>query len=156
MTGQAEVATAVRAMRQGAVDYLQKPIGAADLYEAVERALAEDSNNRRAYDQRESLVARFAQVKTPELQVLELLLQGHANKSIAAALGVSRRTVEDRRAKLMQKLQAETLAELIRVAIEAEGQSIHAQRSLESSPRHASCGPHSEGRIVAAKRGSTV
>lgn len=124
MTGHAEVATALRAMRQGAVAFLEKPCGEAQLYEAIQQALARDAKNRAEYARQASLAARFARLKSPEVQVLKLVLQGLPNKSIAAALGISRRTVEDRRAKVMQKLQVESLADLVRVAMAGGGENI--------------------------------
>ncbi len=119
MTGHAEVPTALRAMRMGAVDFLQKTFTEAELYEAVQRALLQDAENRNEYYHKEAIDRRFAQLTPPERSVLSQVLQGEANKSIAASLGVSRRTVEDRRARIMQKLAVESLADLVRVAMEA-------------------------------------
>lgn len=126
MTGYAEVPTALRAMRQGAVGFLEKPCGEAALYEALQQALAKDAERRAEHARRASLAARFARLKPPEIQVLKLVLQGLPNKSIATALGISRRTVEDRRAKVMQKLQVESLADLVRVALAGGGDAMHA------------------------------
>jgi two-component system response regulator FixJ len=119
MTGHAEVPTALRAMRQGAVDFLQKTFSEEELYDAIQRALAQDSENRTAYSRRDALNARFALLSTAEMQVLQQVLMGEANKRIATKLGISRRTVEDRRARLMHKLEVETLADLVRLAVEA-------------------------------------
>lgn len=119
MTGHAEVPTALRAMRMGAVDFLQKTFAENELYEAVQRALIQDARTREAYHRKEAVERRFAQLTAPERSVLSQVLQGEANKSIAAHLGVSRRTVEDRRARIMQKLEVESLADLVRVSLEA-------------------------------------
>jgi len=119
MTGHAEVPTALRAMRMGAVDFLQKTFTETELYEAVQRALVQDARARNEYYRKEAIERRFAQLTPPERSVLSKVLQGEANKSIAASLGVSRRTVEDRRARIMQKLTVESLADLVRVAMEA-------------------------------------
>lgn len=119
MTGHAEVPTALRAMRMGAVDFLQKTFAENELYEAVQRALIQDARAREAYHRKEAVERRFAQLTAPERSVLSQVLQGEANKSIAAHLGVSRRTVEDRRARIMQKLEVESLADLVRVSLEA-------------------------------------
>jgi FixJ family two-component response regulator len=119
MTGHAEVPTALRAMRQGAVDFLQKTFSEAELYEAIQRALAQDVEFRTAHARRDSLNVRFSQLSAAEMLVLQQVLMGEANKRIAAKLGISRRTVEDRRARLMQKLEVETLADLVRLAVEA-------------------------------------
>lgn len=119
MTGHAEVPTALRAMRMGAVDFLQKTFTETELFEAVQRALVQDARARNEYYRKEAIERRFAQLTSPERSVLSQVLQGEANKSIAASLGVSRRTVEDRRARIMQKLEVESLADLVRVAMEA-------------------------------------
>lgn len=119
MTGHAEVPIALRAMRMGAVDFLQKTFAENELYEAVQRALIQDARAREAYHRKEAVERRFAQLTAPERSVLSQVLQGEANKSIAAHLGVSRRTVEDRRARIMQKLEVESLADLVRVSLEA-------------------------------------
>lgn len=119
MTGHAEVPTALRAMRMGAVDFLQKTFTETELYEAVQRALVQDARARNEYYHKEAIERRFAQLTPPERSVLSQVLQGEANKSIAASLGVSRRTVEDRRARIMQKLEVGSLADLVRVAMEA-------------------------------------
>jgi two-component system response regulator FixJ len=119
MTGHAEVPTALRAMRMGAVDFLQKTFTETELYEAVQRALIQDARARSDYYRKEAIERRFAQLTPPERSVLHQVLQGEANKSIAANLGVSRRTVEDRRARIMQKLEVESLADLVRVSMEA-------------------------------------
>jgi FixJ family two-component response regulator len=119
MTGHAEVPTALRAMRQGAVDFLQKTFSEDELFEAIQRAITQDVEFRAAHSRRGALDARFSQLSPAEMQVLEQVLMGEANKRIAAKLGISRRTVEDRRARLMQKLGVETLADLVRLAVEA-------------------------------------
>jgi two-component system response regulator FixJ len=119
MTGHAEVPTALRAMRQGAIDFLQKTFSEAELFEAVQRALATDAAQRAQYQQHQGVAALFAQLSEPEMDVLKQVLQGVPNKRIATTLEISRRTVEDRRARLMQKLQVETLADLVRLSVEA-------------------------------------
>jgi two-component system, LuxR family, response regulator FixJ len=119
MTGHAEVITALRAMRQGAVDFLQKTIGEEELRESIQRAIAHDAKIRSAYYRQETIKRRLAQLTPPEREVLDQVLHGEANKVIAASLGVSRRTIEDRRSRVMQKLGVDTLADLVRVSIEA-------------------------------------
>lgn len=119
MTGRAEVPTAVRAMSHGAIDFLQKSCNETLLRESIQRALSQDAINRVAFARRQSLDARFAQLSDAERQVLQRVLHGDANKCIASTLGVSRRTVEDRRARLMHKLAVASLADLIRLSMEA-------------------------------------
>jgi FixJ family two-component response regulator len=119
MTGFAEVATAVRAMRHGATDFLQKTCKESELCDAIRRAVARDAENRLAFVRREKLLDRTQRLKPAERAVLELLLAGKANKNIAAELGVSERTVEDRRARVMQKFEVDSLPKLVMTAIEA-------------------------------------
>jgi two-component system, LuxR family, response regulator FixJ len=119
MTGYAEVPTALRAMRQGAVDFLQKTFSEAELCDAIQRAIAKDAVTRAAFHRRTDVATKFAQLSPAEKQVLEQVLLGVPNKRIATLLGVSRRTVEDRRARLMQKLNVDSLADLVKLAIEA-------------------------------------
>lgn len=119
MTGHAEVPTALRAMKQGAIDFLQKTFSEDELYEALQRAIAQDAKNRKERAKSQALADRFGQLSQAEKDVLEHILKGAPNKSIATALGISRRTVEDRRARLMQKLDVDSVADLVRLAIEA-------------------------------------
>lgn len=119
MTGFAEVPVALRAMRQGAVDFLQKTFSETELLEAINRAVALDAERRRQYARRQELNEMMGRLTAPEQEVLDLMLEGKPNKSIASTLGVSVRTVEDRRARIMKKLSVDTLAELVRLAVEA-------------------------------------
>ena len=119
MTGHAEVPTALRAIRQGAVDFLQKTFSESELYDAIQRAFAKDAANRSQYLRATELSERFGQLSAAEHDVLQLVLRGETNKRIAAILDVSQRGVEDRRARIMEKLAVSTVPELIRLAIEA-------------------------------------
>ncbi|RIK84891.1 MAG: DNA-binding response regulator [Planctomycetota bacterium] len=119
MTAFAEVPAALRAMRQGAVEFLQKTFSESELLDAITRALAVDADNRRQHGRRQELNAMMGRLSAPEQAVLDLMLQGAPNKAIAASLGVSVRTVEDRRARIMRKLKVDTVAELVRLAVEA-------------------------------------
>jgi two-component system response regulator FixJ len=119
VTGAADVPTAVRAMKYGAIDLLQKPFYAGELYDAIQRALAKDIANREKHARATALSERLASLSSAEHDVLRLLVNGDANKKIAATLEISQRAVEDRRAKLMRKLGVATSVELIGLAIEA-------------------------------------
>jgi len=119
MTGHAEVPTALRAMRQGAVDFLQKTFTEDELFDAIHRALDADAAGRAAFERQAELESRFALLSAAERDVLHQVLRGAPNKAIATALRISRRTVEDRRAYVMQKLGVESVADLVRVALEA-------------------------------------
>ncbi len=119
LTGHADVATAIRALRQGAVEFLQKTLSESELREAIQKAIARDAENRRQYAKKSEVLALLALLTPPERQVLDLVLAGLPNKTIASKLGVSRRAVEDRRARLMQKLAVDSLPELVRLATDA-------------------------------------
>lgn len=123
LTGHAEIPTALRAMQQGAVDFLQKSASESELYEAIQRGIAHDAARRARYHRKCELKERFSQLNEPEKEVLELVLRGVPNKQIAAVLGVSRRTVEDRRSRLMHKLAVDSLASLVRLSVEADFQA---------------------------------
>lgn len=119
LTGHAEVPTALRAIKQGAVEFLQKTFTESELREAVQRAISLDTERRESHLRRSALLERFSLLSKPERQVLDLVLAGYPNKRIASALEVSQRAVEDRRARVMQKLNVDTLPDLVRLAIEA-------------------------------------
>lgn len=112
LTGHADVPTSVRAMKAGAVDFLEKPIERQALFDALQRALAQDQRQRAARDQADSLRARFARLAPREREVFELIVAGKMNKQIADELGIAERTVKAERAQVMEKLGANTAVEL--------------------------------------------
>lgn len=113
------VATAVRAMRAGALNFLEKPCRGQELLEAVQEALRCDVRNRRRFARRRQTERRLARLTPGERQVLRRLVEGKSNREMAAELELSVRTIEVRRAKVMQKMHADSLAELIRLALSA-------------------------------------
>jgi len=117
ITGHGNVQMAVGAMRAGAVNFLEKPFREQELWDSIRGALDRDEQSRRQRIQRDHVDERIALLTDGERQVLDLILDGKYNKQIANELGVSVRTVEDRRAKLMKKMQANSLAELVRLAL---------------------------------------
>lgn len=119
MTGHAEVPVVLRAMRQGAIDFLQKTFAESELYEAIQRAIAKDAASRVRYSESQDLTDRFERLSSGEHEVLQRVLCGDTNKKIAATLKVSRRAVEDRRARIMLKLGIDNVADLVRLAISA-------------------------------------
>jgi len=118
MTGFADVPLAVRAMREGAVDFVEKPTQRETLVDAIKRALGKAKAAGTDDGKREAL-ARFERLTEREREVLELLVLGDANKVVAHKLGISPRTVEIHRGRLMEKTQARSLAELVRMALSA-------------------------------------
>ena len=118
MTGHGDVSTAVRAMRAGAVDFLEKPVDDRVLLERIRDALARDDHHRRQHATELETQQRLASLTPRERQVLELVLVGKPNKQIAAQLGVTTKTVEAHRQKMMQKMGAANLTTLVRVMTE--------------------------------------
>jgi two-component system response regulator FixJ len=117
MTGHADVPMAVEAMKEGAVDFLEKPFGDEVLLAAVRSALARQERNSHHGTQVAEIQGRFDALSERERQVLEGLVAGKANKVIAYDLGISPRTVEIYRANVMAKMQAKSLSELVRLAL---------------------------------------
>lgn len=118
ISGHGDIPMAVEAIQHGAFDFLQKPFGDQDLLDRVQRALAADGENRKLLTQRELLRERFESLTPREREVLALVTQGKANKVMAGDLGVSQRTVEIHRARVMEKMGANSLAQLVRMTID--------------------------------------
>jgi two-component system, LuxR family, response regulator FixJ len=120
ITGHGDVPMAVEAMRHGAFDFLEKPFHDQDLVDRVRDALEEDAGNRRRLSDVDRIPARLESLTARERQVLQMVSTGKLNKVIAADLGVSRRTIEVHRARLMAKLGARSLAQLVRIVMDME------------------------------------
>jgi FixJ family two-component response regulator len=116
LTGHADVPTSVRAMKAGAVDFLEKPVVREKLFEALENALARDAAARATREVERRRDARLAALTTREREVFDRIVAGRRNQEIADELGISLRTVKSYRAQLMDKLGVHTAAELGRVA----------------------------------------
>lgn len=121
VTGYGDLATGVRAMKAGAVDFLSKPIEREPLLNAVARALELDAAQRAARGEDAQLRARLAQLTAREREVFELVVAGRLNKQIADVLGIAERTVKAQRAQVMAKLGAANAAELGRIAAQLRG-----------------------------------
>jgi two-component system response regulator FixJ len=117
MTGHADIPIAVGAMKAGAVDFLEKPFDEAILLDSVRRALDRASSAGDQVKEARSAAARLALLTERERQVLELIVAGKANKVIAHELSISPRTVEIHRARVMEKMDAGNLADLVRKAL---------------------------------------
>ena len=116
LTGHADVASTVQAMKAGAVDFLEKPADRDILLDALRRALARDAAQRTTRDENHRLRARFAILTPREREVFDRVVAGKLNKQIADELGVAERTVKAQRAQVMMKLGVESAAELGRLA----------------------------------------
>jgi two-component system response regulator FixJ len=119
VTGHADVPVAVRAMRAGAIDFVEKPFEADVIIGAVDRALARASARQQQSTAVANARSRLAQLTDREREVFEQLVDGHPNKVIAANLNISPRTVEIHRSRVMDKTGARSLSDLVRIAMAA-------------------------------------
>jgi two-component system response regulator FixJ len=119
ITGHGDVPLAVEAMKCGASDFLEKPFDDDVLLAAVRRALSKDAASQEDHALRAAVAQRLESLSARERQVLEGLIAGHPNKTIAYDLGISPRTVEIYRANVMTKMEAGSLSELVRMALTA-------------------------------------
>jgi len=119
ITGHGDVPMAVRAMKSGAVDFIEKPFNDELLLESIRNALNLDVERRTAQAGRAEIAARLAQLTPREHEVMEMVTDGKSNKDIAQTLGVSAKTVEAHRARVMEKMDARSLADLVKMAVTA-------------------------------------
>ncbi len=117
ITGHGDVPVSVQAMKGGAIDFLEKPFDDAQLMDRIREAFALDARRRAEREERERVAARLQRLTRRENEVLALLVQGYSNKEIAEKLDVSHRTVEVHRARIMHKMEAGSLAELVQAAV---------------------------------------
>jgi len=115
ITGHGDVPMAVDAMKSGALDFIQKPFRDQDLLDRIHQALERDQERRDDNRETAEIRDRVARLTGRETEVMQRVVQGQANKVIALDLGVSQRTVEIHRARVMQKMGARSLAELVRM-----------------------------------------
>ncbi len=120
MSAYGDVPMVVRAMKAGALNFLEKPCRDQQLWEAIQEGLKWDSIHRQHLALRAKLLHRMQRLTPGEHDVLRLLIDGKSNKIIASELNLSVRTIEVRRAKLMRKMKADSLAELIRLTLIAD------------------------------------
>ncbi|MHB1034286.1 MAG: response regulator transcription factor [Pirellulales bacterium] len=123
ISGHGDVPMAVRVMKAGAVAFLEKPFRDHELWESIQQAIRLDTERRRDFGWRNEVKERIGNLTPMEREVMDLIVTGESNKSMALRLGVSVRTVEVRRAKVMRKMRAATMADLIRWAliVDADG-----------------------------------
>ncbi|MBL8471531.1 MAG: response regulator transcription factor [Rhodocyclaceae bacterium] len=120
MTGHGDVPMAVRAMRAGALDFIEKPFNDQEMLDRIQAAIARDAEARDAAADLRQVAARHADLTPREREVMQLIVAGRLNKQIADELGLSTRTVELHRAHLMEKMQADSLSHLVRMALALE------------------------------------
>jgi two-component system, LuxR family, response regulator FixJ len=127
MTGHGDIPMAVEAMQHGAFDFLQKPFRDQDLLDRIQKALARDAELRASLSEHSRIQQHLEELTPREREVLDLLTQGNQNKMIAQALGVSPRTVEIHRARVMEKMGAHSVAELVRMMLDVKGRAAAAR-----------------------------
>lgn len=115
LTGHGDVHLAVRAMKSGAFDFIEKPFNDQLLLDLIQKAIRQDSNNTSARIQLDSIQERLNNLTVRERQVLDGVVGGESNKIIAGSLNLSEKTIEFHRAKMMEKMKAATLADLIKM-----------------------------------------
>ncbi len=120
ISGHGDIPMAVEAIQHGAFDFLQKPFRDQDLIDRIQRALAADKANRATLREHDRIRARLALLTPREREVLTLMMHGRPNKVMAAELGLSQRTVEIHRARVMEKTEASSLAQLVRMVMDEE------------------------------------
>ncbi len=118
MTGHGDIPMAVEAMQHGAFDFLQKPFRDQDLLDRIQRAIVKDGELRQSLGEHARIKTHLESLTPREREVLDLMTQGKQNKVIAQDLGVSPRTIEIHRARVMEKMNAQSVAELVRMMLD--------------------------------------
>ena len=116
ISGQSELYTSVQAMKAGAIDFLAKPVIADDLFQAIYAALEKDRVARLLYEEKKGAKQRLARLTPREYEVLVLVVQGKLNKQIAFELGIVEKTAKVHRARVMAKMRARNVAQLVHMA----------------------------------------
>ena len=124
MTGHADVPMAVRALKAGAFDFLEKPFNDQILLEAVQKAIEHDRQNRSMLAEVSEVEGRIDSLTKREVEVMDYVINGNPNRKIAEVLGLSEKTIEVHRAHVMEKMRAKNAADLIRMVLSARNQSV--------------------------------
>jgi FixJ family two-component response regulator len=123
MSGHADIPMAVEAMQHGAFDFLQKPFRDQDLLDRIQRAIVRDTEMRQSLGEHARIKAHLESLTPREREVLDLMTQGKQNKVVGQELGVSPRTIEIHRARVMEKMGAHSVAELVRMMLDLQHNS---------------------------------
>jgi FixJ family two-component response regulator len=129
LTGHGDIPSSVRAIKHGAVDFLTKPFTERDLLAAIQSAISRDRTARQGRAEIEPLRLRLASLTPREREVLPLVVSGLLNKQAAAELGISEVTLQIHRSKIMQKMEAASLADLVRIAEKLQIPITHSRRA---------------------------
>jgi FixJ family two-component response regulator len=122
ITGHGDVPMAVKAVKTGAADFIQKPFRDQELIDRIKEVLEDDAENRADRLERSEVIKRMETLTERETEVMEQVVAGKANKVVAIDLNVSQRTVEIHRANVMEKMKAKSLAQLVRLVMKARGE----------------------------------
>ncbi|MFN0242990.1 MAG: response regulator transcription factor [Planctomycetota bacterium] len=117
ISGHGDVPMAVGAVKSGAFDFVEKPYSPELLLQKIEAALASFAGKAESLAERQAVLARIARLTSRERQVLERVVDGHPNKAIAAALGISQKTIETHRFRIMRKMEAKNLPDLVKMVL---------------------------------------
>ena len=118
MTGHGDIPMAVEAMQHGAFDFLQKPFRDQDLLDRIQKAIARDAKLRESLGEHSRIRTRLESLTEREREVMDLMILGKQNKAVAQDLGVSPRTIEIHRARVMEKMDVQSVAELVRMMLD--------------------------------------
>jgi FixJ family two-component response regulator len=116
LTGYTDIPTTVQAIKAGADDFLTKPVTSEDLFRAIEKAFAHYQTVRGLQDKMDGMRARLGRLTPRERQVFDLIILGNTNKHVARALGTAERTIKAHRHRVMEKMQVQSIAELVSLA----------------------------------------
>jgi len=129
ITGDSDIATTVRAMKAGATDFLAKPVSDSELLPAIENALRVSSQALANRTELDGIHGRMARLTPREREVLALLVEGRPNKQVACKLGIAEKTIKVHRARVMEKMEAHSLVDLVRVIDKVGTPLAHGQRA---------------------------
>jgi FixJ family two-component response regulator len=119
ITGHGNIPMSVQAMKKGAVDFLTKPFDSKELLQTIENAIGKDTHARAEYDERLDIRRRIELLSSRENEVLPYIITGMLNKQIASKLGITEKTVKVHRGRIMEKLDVDSVAELVRLSEKA-------------------------------------